>query len=285
MTLLNALTVDVEDYYQVSAFEDEIDRSRWESFESRVVANTQRLLDVFSAAGVRGTFFILGWTAERFPELVKQIVGAGHELGSHGYWHRLVYRQQPSEFRQDLARSRDVLEQIGQVAVRCYRAPSFSITKQSTWALEILADEGFQVDSSIFPIHHDRYGIPGAKAEIHRIETPAGPLTEFPPAVVKLGRWNLPVSGGGYFRLYPLAWSKLCIRRINRAGRSFMFYIHPWELDPEQPRLSVGTRARRFRHYVNLRHTQHKLNMLLQDFRFGAIADVLEARARDQLPC
>jgi polysaccharide deacetylase family protein (PEP-CTERM system associated) len=276
MSVLNALTIDVEDYYQVSAFEPYIDRSQWDSFESRVVANTRSVLELLKDHRVKATFFVLGWTAERFPEMVREILDEGHEIGSHGYWHRLVYRQSPDEFRADIRRADDALRAITEAPVTAYRAPSFSITAKSLWALDVLAEEGFRIDSSVFPIHHDRYGIPGAKTGIHRLETSAGSLWEFPPSVMTVGPWNLPVSGGGYFRLYPISWTLQCLGRLSRAKSPFMFYLHPWELDPDQPRLNLGSPVTRFRHYVNLRRTRDKLNRLLQEYRFGRISDALQ---------
>jgi polysaccharide deacetylase family protein (PEP-CTERM system associated) len=277
MNTLNAFTVDVEDYFHVSAFERHIDRGRWHEYESRVGVNTRRLLDLLDRHGVRGSFFVLGWVAQQDPELVRDIDRAGHEVGSHSFWHRLVYEQTPEEFRHDVRQSRDVLEQIIGRPVTAFRAPSFSITRRSLWALEVLVEEGFQIDSSIFPIYHDRYGIHDAKPHIHEIHTPAGSLWEFPPAVVRLGRLNLPVSGGGSFRLYPGAWMRQCLARLNRAGRPFMFYVHPWEVDPHQPRLNAGSRLSRFRHYVNLSRTEAKLHQMLRQFRFGGMGDVLAA--------
>ena len=183
--VLNALSVDVEDYYQVSGFERQISRDHWHDYESRVVVNTQRLLDLFAAQQVQATFFVLGWVASHYPQLVRQIDSAGHELGSHSYWHRLVYQQTAAEFREDLVRSRKAIEDALGATVTAYRAPSFSITRQSLWALDILAEEGFQIDSSIFPIVHDRYGIPGARPFVHQLQTAAGPLWEFPPSVLR----------------------------------------------------------------------------------------------------
>ena len=204
-TIVNAFTVDVEDYFQVSAFEKHIPRDQWDRWESRVEANTHRMLQLLDRHGVKATFFVLGWLGERYPQLVRDIHSCGHEIGSHGYWHRLIYRQSPAEFRADLRRSRDVLQDaIGQ-PVTAHRAASFSITKQSLWALEILVEEGFLVDSSIFPVRHDRYGIPGAEPRLHRLTTTAGYLWEFPPSVVRFAGLNVPVGGGGYFRLYPLS--------------------------------------------------------------------------------
>jgi polysaccharide deacetylase family protein (PEP-CTERM system associated) len=278
--MLNAFTVDVEDYYHVSAFERKISRSSWNSFESRVVANTQRLLDLLARHEVLGTFFILGWVAERFPQLVRQIVAGGHEVGSHSHWHRLVYEMTPDEFREDLRRSIGVIEDASGVKVNRYRAPSFSITRCSLWALAILVEQGIEVDSSIFPVRHDRYGMPGATPTIHALETPSGSLVEFPPSVTRYGSFTLPVGGGGYFRLYPYRITQALLGRINRTEqRPFMFYIHPWELDPDQPRLNVGSAISRFRHYVNLAATELKLARLVRDYRFGPMQAVLDQDA------
>ncbi|MFO0817942.1 MAG: XrtA system polysaccharide deacetylase [Pirellulales bacterium] len=275
----NAFTVDVEDYFQVSGFERHVDRETWASYESRVEGNTDRILDLLSERDVRGTFFILGWVAERHPEMVRKISSAGHELGSHSFWHRLIYQQTPDEFREDLRRSRDVLEDITGQRVTCYRAPSFSITRDSLWSLEILIEEGFEVDSSVYPIYHDRYGIPNAQRWLHQLATPSGTLWEFPPSVVRRAGVNLPVSGGGYFRLYPLQWTDLCLRAINaRHGQPFMFYIHPWEIDPKQPRLKAGDRIARWRHYLNLNTTEGKLASLLSRFPFTTMKEVVAAQ-------
>lgn len=273
--MLNAFTVDVEDYYQVSAFERHIPRHRWNHYESRVVANTRRVLRVLERHQVRATFFVLGWIARCHPDLVREIHRAGHDVGSHSYWHRLVYEQTPDEFRDDLRSSRDVLEDIIGESVTAYRAPSFSITRRSLWALDILVEEGFQLDSSIVPVHHDRYGIPGAQAGLHRLAAGGRHLWEFPPAAVSLAGVTLPVGGGGYFRLYPFAWTRFCISQLHRARRPYVFYIHPWELDPAQPRLGVGSRVSRFRHHVNLASNESKLEALLSTFRFGPLADLL----------
>jgi len=283
MELLNALTVDVEDYFHVTAFEKHIDRDDWHSHGDRIVASTRRILRLFDDHNVKGTFFVLGWVAERFADLVREIHAAGHEIGSHSYWHRLIYDQTPEQFREDLCRSRDVLQDTIQTPVTAHRAPSFSITGRSLWALDILAEEGFRVDSSIFPTRHDRYGIPDAPTQIHQIETGSGPLWEFPPSVLKIGRSNVPVGGGGYFRLYPLSWTIRALARINRTtSQPFMFYMHPWEIDPEQPRVPVSSRLSRFRHYVNLAKTEQKLNALLARFRFGRLCDVIEQGAASE---
>jgi polysaccharide deacetylase family protein (PEP-CTERM system associated) len=233
--------------------------------------------------GVQGTFFVLGWVAERFPSLVREIAAAGHEIGSHSYWHRLVYQMAPAEFRDDLRRSIGVIEEAAGIKVTRYRAPSFSITRRSLWALEILVEEGIEVDSSVFPVHHDRYGIPGARPTIHRLKTPSGPLVEFPPTVVRLGRLTLPVGGGGYFRLYPYSATSCLLNRINRADqRPFMFYCHPWEIDPGQPRMRAGSLLSHFRHYVNLATTERKLNRLLNDFSFSAVEAALGYQAEPE---
>jgi polysaccharide deacetylase family protein (PEP-CTERM system associated) len=276
MDFLNAFTVDVEDYFQVTGFERDIRREDWEQHESRVVANTRRILDLLERHHVKATFFVLGWVGERFPRLVAEIHRRGHEIGSHGYWHRLIYRQSPEEFRQDVRRSRDALADASGAQVTAYRAPTFSVTRESLWALDILVEEGFQLDSSIFPARHDRYGIPDAQMGIHRITTAAGPLWEFPMSVSRLGRLRLPVGGGGYFRLFPLRWTQACLARINRV-RPFVFYIHPWEIDPEQPRMKSGSRMARMRHYVNLESTERKLEKLLAKFRFAPIREAVEA--------
>ena len=277
MSRLNAFTVDVEDYYHVSAFENDIHRDEWDNYASRVVANTRRLLRLLEKHQVLGTFFVLGWVAERNPHLVREIQDAGHEIASHSFWHRLIYEQTPEEFRTDLIASRDVLQDITGEKVTAYRAPSFSVTEKSLWALDILAEEGFEVDSSIFPVYHDRYGIPDAPTDLHRRETAGGPLWEFPVSVRKMTGMNLPISGGGYFRLYPYRFSARCLRRVNeRENRPFVFYVHPWEVDPNQPRLPIRSRMSRTRHYVNLAKTEGKLDLLLSQFRFGRLRDVID---------
>lgn len=273
---LNAFTVDVEDYFQVSAFEADVPRDQWPARESRVAANTRQMLRILEEHRVKGTFFVLGWVADRFPDLVRDIDAQGHEIASHGYWHRLVYRESPAAFRDDVRRSRDLLQDIVGKPVCAYRAPSFSIVTRSLWALDILAEEGYLVDSSIFPIRHDRYGIPNGQRQLHRIETAHGPLWEFPPTVLRMARANVPVGGGGYFRLFPWRWTRACLRQIHRKEqRPFMFYVHPWEIDPEQPRIRSRSRLSRFRHYANLRSCEAKLHKLLKCFRFGSMAEVI----------
>jgi polysaccharide deacetylase family protein (PEP-CTERM system associated) len=269
------MTVDVEDYFHVSAFEASVPRARWDSLESRVVGNTERLLDLFQRARVRGTFFVLGWVAERHPALVRRIAEAGHELASHGFGHRLVYDQSPEEFREDLRRSRAVISSAASAPVRGYRAPSFSITERSLWALDVIREEGFVYDASIFPIRHDRYGMPSAPRHFHAIERAAGTLWECPGSTVRVAGTNLPVAGGGYFRLLPYAWTRWGIARLNRTERrAAIFYLHPWEIDPGQPRLP-GSRLSRLRHYTNLDKTEARLERLLAEFRFAPLGDLL----------
>ena len=272
--------MDVEDYFQVSAFADRVCRKNWSKFESRVEANTDRLLAIFDTTGVRGTFFILGWIAERYPGLVRRIAASGHEIASHGYWHQLIYDLTPAEFERDIVSSRDAIHNACGVEVTAYRAPSFSIVPQSRWALETLAANGFKVDSSIFPIKgHDRYGDPDAPRTIHTIDTPHGSIVEFPPTAGQYARFPLPI-GGGYFRLFPLRLTQLAIDQVRRRDQPAMFYLHPWEVDPGQPRIGGLSRKSRFRHYVGLRNTESKLRRLLDSHTFKPMSEVL----RSQLP-
>ena len=274
--IVNAMTVDVEDYFHVSAFEDVVRRADWDSYERRVVVNTRRLLDIFARADVRATFFVLGWVADREPALVRAIVAGGHELASHGYAHRLIYEQGPGAFRDDIRRAKALLEQIGGVAVRGYRAPSFSVTPRSRWALDVLLEEGYTYDASIFPIRHDRYGMPGAPRHPHHQRTSGGVLAEAPATTVALGPMTMPAAGGGYFRIFPYAFTRWAIRRVNQhERRPAIVYLHPWEVDPGQPRLRAS-RLSRFRHYTNLRRTEPRLERLIRDFRFAPLGDVLE---------
>jgi len=270
------MSVDVEDYFQVSAFDDVVDRRDWEKLPSRVVQNTSRLLDLFDEFGVRATFFVLGWVADRFPELVKRISLAGHELASHGYHHRLVYTQTPDEFREDVRRSKRLIEDLSGQAVRGYRAPSYSITRESLWALDVLIEEGYAYDASIFPIRHDRYGIPDAPRHPHQRSSASGQLTEAPPSTVRMGATNFPIAGGGYFRILPYWWTRWGISRLNHRERQpAIFYLHPWEVDPEQPRLPAS-RLSRFRHYRNLDKTEPRLRALLSEFRFDSVAEAIK---------
>ena len=276
MTVPNALTVDVEDYFHVSALAPQIGRDTWDARESRVERNTQRLLDLFSDFGVRGTFFVLGWVAERHPQLVRDIAAQGHEIACHGFSHRLVYEQSQEEFRQETLRSKKLLEDAVGRAVLGYRAASYSIVRRSLWALDTLAEAGFAYDSSIFPVRHDRYGIPDAERMPHRLATPEGrSIVEWPLAAAPILGFRLPVAGGGYFRLLPYALSRWGLSSINRReGQPFIFYLHPWEIDPDQPRVRASWLSR-FRHYTNLDKCEARLRRLLREFRFGTARDSL----------
>jgi polysaccharide deacetylase family protein (PEP-CTERM system associated) len=273
-TIRNALTIDVEDYYHVSAFERWIPRAAWDGLESRVERSTWKILHILEQAGVRATFFVLGWVAKNCPALVRAIRRGGHEIGCHSFWHRLVYEQTPQQFREDLRRGRGILESITGQRVLAYRAPSFSIVKRSLWALDVLIDEGFSLDSSIYPTYHPRYGLPGSPLRPHRIQRPTGSLWECPPPVHRFFGYPLAVGGGGYLRLFPYSWTRHWLQKVNRAGRPNVVYFHPWELDPEQPRFAFGWR-RTFRHYVNLHRTEERLTRLLKDFRFGTLSEML----------
>ncbi len=275
MAIQNALTVDVEDYFQVSAFAKSIKQNYWDNHPSRVEKNTRRLMDMFDEAQVKATFFVLGWVADRNRRLIEDIAQRGHEVASHGYSHQLIYNQTPEVFREETIRSKRLLEDIVQMPVRGYRAASYSITKKSLWALDILAEAGFEYDSSIFPVRHDRYGIADAIEVPHLLKTPQGhSLVEFPLSTAKLLNYKLPIAGGGYFRLYPYALSRAGLAQVNRRAQPFIFYLHPWEIDPEQPRIEAGLFSR-FRHYNNLSRCEERLQQLLNDFEFTTAAKVL----------
>ena len=265
--IVNALTVDVEDYFQVSAFAKHVRRSQWDSMECRVEHNVERILDLLAATDATATFFTLGWIAERYPELIRRIAGAGHEIASHGFSHRRATEQSPAEFLADIRLSKVVLEDVTGHAVRGYRAPSFSIGTTNPWAFDAIVEAGYRYSSSVYPIRHDHYGMPDAPRFAH--EARPG-LLEIPVATVSVLRWNFPAGGGGYFRLMPYALSRASIRWINaRDRRPAMFYFHPWELDPEQPRMSGLDARTRFRHYLNLHRTVPRLTRLLNDFRWA----------------
>ena len=280
ITPLNALTVDVEEHFQVSAFEGTVRREEWEVLPSRVVANTSRLLDLFDETRVKATFFILGWVAERNRELVHSIAARGHEVGCHGYSHKLVYTQRPEEFREETVRSKAILEDITGQQVRGYRAASFSIGRANLWALDVLAETGFGYDSSLFPVVHDRYGIPGAPREARVMRTPCGGrLVEVPPSTIRVAGVVVPFGGGGYLRLFPAGVTRWAIARLNTRERmSAVVYVHPWETDPEQPRVPAPLWSR-FRHYVGLRTTLPKLRDLVSRFRFGTMTALIESIA------
>jgi polysaccharide deacetylase family protein (PEP-CTERM system associated) len=273
--ILNAMTIDVEDYFHVSVFDGVVPRSQWDGLESRVCANTERLLEIFAEHDVRATFFVLGWVAERYPHLVRRITEGHHEIASHGYGHRLIYDQTREAFRDDVRRSKALLEAAAGVRVAGYRAPSYSVTPRSLWALDILIEEGYTYDSSIFPIRHDRYGIPVSARHPYVIERESGSIVEVPGSTTMIGPMTLPVAGGGYFRILPYGWTRWGIARVNeQEARPAVFYLHPWEIDPDQPRLKAGLLSR-FRHYRNLEHTEDRLRQLLTDFRFGPVSELL----------
>ena len=277
----NVFSVDVEDYFHVEAFSDVVDRTTWESYACRVEANTQRLLDLLDECGVQGTFFILGWGAARYPTGWGVLFARAHEPACHSYWHRLIYRLDRDEFASDTRRAKDVIEQAAGEAVFGYRAPSYSITMQSLWALEVLAESGFTYDSSIFPIRHDVYGIPDAPRRPFLVTTPSGPIVEFPITTFRMiGEQNLPVGGGGYLRILQFWYTKLGYSRARAENVPLIAYIHPWEVDPDQPRIG-GRKKSRLRHYTNLAKTHDRLRQLLalgrfSSFRGSGLADTAD---------
>ncbi|WP_199263552.1 XrtA system polysaccharide deacetylase [Desulfobulbus oligotrophicus] len=268
--MINYFTVDVEDYFQVAAFERIVSPGKWDGYVSRVERNVDFLLDMLDEHGVKGTFFVVGWTAERYPDMVRTIAARGHELGCHSYAHKKIYDLTPEEFRADTARAKDILENITGQPITGYRAPTYSITKRSLWALDILQELGFTWDSSIFPVVHDQYGIPDAPR--FRFKWPDHDLVEYPMSTMPALGQNIPVSGGGYFRIFPYWFTRMALRKINsREQQPFIFYLHPWEVDPEQPRMNNAGWKSRFRHYCNLDKTASRLKRLLTDFRFAPI--------------
>ena len=270
----NVMTVDVEEYFHVSAFDHVVDRGRWDAMESRVVRSTDRLLDMFAAHDVRATFFILGWVATKHPALIQRIAQGGHEIASHSYWHRLVYDLTPEEFRADLRQARRAIQDACGVEVVGFRAPSFSLTSRSLWAFDVLAEEGYRYDASVFPIWHDRYGIPSAPRHAHVVARGSRELVEMPSSTALVGRARVPI-GGGYFRWLPYAGTAWAIRRVNVAeGLPCAFYLHPWEIDPHQPRIDVDAPTR-LRHYMGLQRTEARLARLLKEFHWGTVRDTL----------
>lgn len=264
----NALSFDIEDWFQVENMKTAIPFSHWDSLELRVARNTERILKILRDSETRATFFVLGWVAEKSPALVREIALQGHEIASHGHAHDLVYTLTPEQFREDIKRSKETIESISGRKIYGYRAPSFSITKDSLWALDILKDEGFTYDSSVFPVSfHDRYGFD--KCESGPFRWPNG-LIEVPLTVYRMRGMTLPLAGGGYFRLLPYSYFKYFLKKINARNDLFTFYLHPWEIDPGQPRIKIPL-SYRFRHYVNLKKTESNLKKLLQDFKFDMI--------------
>jgi polysaccharide deacetylase family protein (PEP-CTERM system associated) len=273
----NVLTFDVEEYFHAEAFAGVVRPEDWPAFGSRVVDTTERLLDILDYADVRATFFVLGWVAERQPGLVQEIHARGHELACHGHSHQMISRLTQQEFAEDVKRAKKVIEDIAGTRVIGYRAPTFSVTRRTLWSLEVLMEAGFRYDSSIFPIVHDRYGIPDAPRFAHRIPIAGSgcAIAELPLSTLSVFGQRLPVAGGGYFRLLPYGLTRLAIRHLNKVERRpAVVYLHPWELDRHQPRLSVG-RLTRLRHSINIDETEGKLCRLLADFRFAPAAQVL----------
>lgn len=268
---LNAFTVDLEDWYHGV----ELPPDRWRELEDRVVPATERLLAILGESGVTATFFVLGDVAERHPELIRRIAGLGHEIGTHGCSHRFVYEQEPDEFRADIERSLALLGACGCQAVAGHRAPYFSITRRSLWALGVLAELGLRYDSSIFPVSNYRYGIPDAERWPHRLAVDGGSILEFPISTWRVRGRNVPIAGGAYFRLLPYPLTRAGIAAANRSGNPVVFYLHPWELDPDHPRISLPRRVA-FTHYTNLRVTERRLRRLLQEFRFAPVNEVLD---------
>ncbi len=276
-SITNAFTVDVEDYYQVEAFSQHIQRSHWDDYASHVEKNTDEILLLLDNKNTKGTFFTLGCVAEKHPSIVRKIVDQGHEIASHGYSHKLIYNQSQKEFRDETIKSKAILEDIAQVEVKGYRAATYSITRKSLWALDILVDAGFIYDSSIFPIRHDRYGIPDVNPLPHKLKTPGGQsIIEFPITTLKTKLINLPIAGGGYFRLFPYSFSRWALGKVNQQKNEFVFYIHPWEIDENQPVINKAGLVTKFRHYNNIKNCKQKLDKLLADFKFDTLGGVLE---------
>lgn len=265
-------TVDVEEHFQVSAFEDRVSRAAWSEHASRVEANVGRILELLSERGARGTFFVLGMVAERTPQVVRAIRAAGHEVASHGWDHRRVTHVTPVEFRDSVRRAKALLEDLSGAPVIGFRAPSYSIVAGREWALGILVEEGYRYDSSLFPVRRPGYGYADGRRDPHTLDLARGPLAELPPTTLRVLGVNLPAAGGAYFRIFPYQFVRAALKQCESRGVPGVFYIHPWEVDPDQPRLSVSLSAR-LRHYTGLQRTLPRLRRLLGEFRFTAIAD------------
>jgi polysaccharide deacetylase family protein (PEP-CTERM system associated) len=275
-SIKHAMTVDVEDYYHVAAFSKVIDTNKWADYPSRVERNTDILLSLFERKNIHATFFVLGWVAERYPGIVKRIVERGHELASHGYSHQLIYSQTPAVFKEETHKSKILLEDLAQKPVLGYRAASYSITAKSLWALDILAELGFTWDSSIFPIRHDNYGLPASPQQPYTLKTAHGNLTEYPLTTAKVFGLSVPAAGGGYFRQYPYVLSKYLFNRASlNQTRPQIFYLHPWEIDTDQPRVEGAGWFSNFRHYTNIKRCLPRLSQLLDDFTFTTVSDSL----------
>lgn len=281
ITKKNAMTVDVEDYFQVSAFEPYISKQQWDTLPHRVERNTQRILDIFETKGIKATFFTLGWVAERYPELVKRIIKDGHELACHGYEHIRVTEQTPEQFRQDVSKTKKILEALSGKEVKGYRAASYSIGAKNLWALDVLQEEGFKYSSSIYPVKHDLYGMPDAPRFMYE-PIDNQDFKEIPITTVRFGNKNLPCGGGGFFRFYPYAVSKWAFNRVNNEEQqSGIFYFHPWEIDPEQPRQSGLSLKTRIRHYLNLHRMENRIERLLTDFVWDTMENVFLSKSEN----
>jgi polysaccharide deacetylase family protein (PEP-CTERM system associated) len=267
------MTVDVEDWFQVENFSDVIQRDHWPKYKLRISDNIRKILELFSKTDVHGTFFVLGWIAERLPKMIEEIAKCGHEIGSHGWSHRTIWNMTRSQFSDDVVNTRLLLQDITKQSILGYRAPSFSITQRTLWAMKVLSEAGYMYDSSIFPIHHDLYGIPNARLSVHK--TPEG-LWEIPLSVLEVGRFRIPVAGGGYFRLYPRFLTYYAIRSINRAGRPTIVFLHPWEFDPNQPYVSGVGWKKIARHRVGIARNEKKLAWLLKKIKFAPAISVLK---------
>ena len=276
---MHALTVDVEEYFQVSLFEKHAPLAAWDGFPRRAADCVRRLLDLFERKGARATFFVVGWVADREKPLLREIVSAGHEVASHGWAHRELFSLDREGFRDDLRRAQGAIEDATGTPVAGFRAPSWSIGPSTRWALDVLVEEGYRWDSSVFPVRHDRYGWPGRPRAPHVIELPAGAIIEVPPATARVLGANVPVAGGGYLRHFPFAFVERGIASIEREGIPAVVYLHPWEIDPDQPRLPVPWLTR-VRHYRNLDKVEGRLARLLDRFRFASIGDVLAQRKK-----
>ena len=270
--ITNAMTIDVEDYFQVSAFAPHIERSTWESRECRVERNVGRILGMLEASGTKATFFTLGWIAQRYPALVRAIVAGGHELASHGYGHERASDLDEAAFLEDIGSAKKLLEDMGGVEVKGYRAPSFSIGEGNLWAFDCLAKAGYRYSSSVYPIRHDHYGMPDSPRHAYQVRPG---LLEVPITTLRMWNRNFPSSGGGYFRLLPYALSRWMLNRVNQEdGEAGIFYFHPWEIDTGQPRIEGISSKTRFRHYVNIERMERRLQQLLLDFRWGRMDQI-----------